>query len=38
MSGRVEPSNFDWRQAKEAMLDVKIYIFLVMAAAIYICK
>ncbi|GAA5832926.1 hypothetical protein JCM3766R1_000359 [Sporobolomyces carnicolor] len=38
MSGRVEPSNFDWRQAKEAMLDVKIYIFLVMAAAIYICN
>lgn len=38
MSGRVEPSNFSWDQAKEALRDVKIYIFLVMAAAIYICK
>ncbi|GAA6015957.1 hypothetical protein JCM11491_007125 [Sporobolomyces phaffii] len=38
MSGRVEPSNFSWDQAKEALRDVKIYIFLVMAAAIYICN
>ncbi|GAA5915708.1 uncharacterized protein JCM6883_000613 [Sporobolomyces salmoneus] len=38
MSGRVEPSTFDWSQAKEAMRDVKIYIFFVMAAAIYICN
>lgn len=38
MTGRVEPSNFDWSQAKEAVRDLKVWVFMVMGAAIYICK
>ena len=37
-TGRTELSSFDWTQAKEAALDVKIWLFLVMAAGIYVCN
>jgi hypothetical protein len=36
--GRTELSSFDWAQAKEAALDIKIWLFLVMAAGIYVCR
>ncbi|GAA5980577.1 hypothetical protein JCM5350_004353 [Sporobolomyces pararoseus] len=29
---------FDWKQAKEAVKDLKVWIFMVMAASIYICN
>ncbi|KAI5477384.1 hypothetical protein MNV49_006451 [Pseudohyphozyma bogoriensis] len=38
MSGAVEPSKFRWSHAKEAILDVKIWIFLLMGASIYVCN
>lgn len=34
MSGRVELGGFKWRQAKEAALDVKIWLFMIMGAGI----
>jgi hypothetical protein len=37
-TGRTELSSFDWAQAKEAALDIKIWLFLVMAAGIYVCN
>lgn len=37
-TGRTELSSFDWTQAKEAALDIKIWLFLVMAAGIYVCN
>ncbi|GAA5942843.1 uncharacterized protein JCM15063_002810 [Sporobolomyces koalae] len=37
-SGRIELSTFDWAQAKEAVCDFKVWIFMVMGAAIYICN
>ncbi|GAA5991234.1 hypothetical protein JCM11641_004028 [Rhodosporidiobolus odoratus] len=36
LSGRVELGRFNWKQAKEAATDLKLYIFLVMGAGIYI--
>ncbi|GAA5955885.1 hypothetical protein JCM3765_000028 [Sporobolomyces pararoseus] len=30
--------SFDWKQAKEALRDLKIWIFMLMAASIYICN
>ncbi|TNY20536.1 MFS general substrate transporter [Rhodotorula diobovata] len=38
MSGRVELGGFKWRQAKEAALDVKIWLFMIMGAGIYVCN
>ncbi|GAA5822235.1 hypothetical protein JCM11251_006271 [Rhodosporidiobolus azoricus] len=38
MSGRVELGRFSWQQAKEAAMDVKIYIFMLMGAGIYVCN
>ncbi|GAA5856058.1 hypothetical protein JCM8547_002960 [Rhodosporidiobolus lusitaniae] len=38
LSGRVELGRFSWGQAKEAALDVKLYLFLLMGAGIYVCN
>ncbi|GAA6048564.1 hypothetical protein JCM3770_006555 [Rhodotorula araucariae] len=38
MSGRSELSRFEWRQAREAAMDVKIWLFMVMGAGIYVCN
>ncbi|GAA6019306.1 hypothetical protein JCM10207_001255 [Rhodosporidiobolus poonsookiae] len=38
LSGRVELGRFEWSQAKEAALDVKLYVFLLMGAGIYVCN
>lgn len=34
MSGRIELGGFQWRQAREAACDIKIYLFMVMGAGI----
>lgn len=34
MSGRTELSAFDWRQAREAVVDLKIWVFMLMGAGI----
>ncbi|GAA5825921.1 hypothetical protein JCM10212_004568, partial [Sporobolomyces blumeae] len=36
LSGRVELATFQWAQAREAVSDVKVWIFMVMGGAIYI--
>ncbi|GAA5987464.1 hypothetical protein JCM11641_003837 [Rhodosporidiobolus odoratus] len=36
LSGRVELGRFNWKQAKEAATDLKLYVFLLMGAAIYV--
>ncbi|KPV72311.1 uncharacterized protein RHOBADRAFT_18147 [Rhodotorula graminis WP1] len=38
MSGRIELGGFQWRQAREAACDIKIYLFMVMGAGIYVCN
>ncbi|GAA5953621.1 hypothetical protein JCM21900_003365 [Sporobolomyces salmonicolor] len=38
MSGRVELGSFSWGQAREAALDLKIWGFMLMGAAIYVCN
>ncbi|POY76536.1 hypothetical protein BMF94_0377 [Rhodotorula taiwanensis] len=37
-TGLTELASFDWKQAKEAACDVKIWLFLIMAAGIYVCN
>lgn len=38
MVGAAGPSTFKWAQAKEAGKDLKIYLFLLMGASIYVCN
>merc|ERR1719487_875438 len=37
-TGRTELSTIKWRQAKEAVCDIKIWLFMIMAAGTYVCN